>query len=341
MSDRFLRALRGEPTDTVPIWLMRQAGRYLPGYRELRKAHSLLEIAGTPELAVAAMLEPVRRFDLDAAVVFADIMLPLRAVGIEFGIDPVRGPHVPEPVRGAAGLERFRPFDGRAVEPVAETIRRFREVEPDRPVVGFAGGPFTLAAYLVEGRGSRDFPAAREMLYADPEGFGRLLDLLTEMTVRYLRLQAAAGADALQLFDTWVGLLPVPEFRRLVLPRLVRLFEELRGTPASTIYFSTGSDHLLGALDGLGVDAFGVDWRTPLREVRTRLARPYALQGNLDPAVLLGPAPEIRRAARAVLDELPDHRGHVFNLGHGVLPATSPDAVETLVRIVRERGRAR
>lgn len=340
MNDRFLRALRGEPTDTVPIWLMRQAGRYLPGYRELRRAHSILEIAREPELALAATLEPVRRFDLDAAVVFADIMLPLDGIGLEFGIDPGRGPVVPRPVREEDDLDRLRPFDPRPLEPVAETIRRYREAEPDRPIVGFAAAPFTLAAYLIEGGASREYPATRRMLYAHPDRFGRLLDRLTEMTVAYLRLQSRAGAQALQLFDTWVGLLPATEFRDLVRPRLDRLVDALHETDAPTIYFSTGSAHLLGVLDGLAVDALGVDWRLPLGEVRARLARPYALQGNLDPGALLGDASAIHRTARAVLDALPDHRAHVFNLGHGVLPETPPDAVHELVRFVHEQGRA-
>jgi uroporphyrinogen decarboxylase len=247
---------------------------------------------------------------------------------------------IPRPVRTDRDLDALRPFDPRSVEFVAEAIRGFREAEPERPIVGFAGGPFTLAAYLVDGGASREYPETRRMLYADPDRFDRLLDLLTEMTGPYLELQARAGAGALQLFDTWAGILPAAEFERHLRPRLIRLFERLRGTDLPTIYFSTGSAHLLGSMRGLPVSAFGVDWRVPLGEVRRQLTPRYALQGNLDPGALLGGPEAIERSAQAVLDALPDHHAHVFNLGHGVLPETPPEAVDRLVRFVHERGRS-
>ncbi len=338
MRERFLRALRGEPVDTTPIWLMRQAGRYLPGYRAMRARHSILEIARAPELATEVTLEPLRRFDVDAAVVFADIVLPLAGLGVDFRIDPGRGPVVPHPVRTEADLAQLTPFDPVAVGFVGETIRRFRAEESERPIIGFAGGPFTLAAYLIEGSASREYPATRGLLYREPDRFDRILDVLAEMTIAYLQMQARAGAHALQLFDTWVGLLPRALFARHVRPRLVRVFSALRETGLPTVYFSTGSAHLLPELRELGNDALGVDWRLPLGAVRAAVPK-RALQGNLDPGALLGSSAELRAAARAVLDELPDRRAHVFNLGHGVLPETPPDSVRELVEFVHVNGR--
>ncbi len=340
MRERFLRALRGEPVDTTPIWLMRQAGRYLPGYRALRERHSILEIARTPELSAEAALEPLRLFDLDAGVVFADISLPLTGLGVDFRIDPGKGPVVPHPIRSEEDVRGLTPFDPRSVGFVAESIRRFCAEERERPIVGFAGAPFTLAAYLVDGGASREHPETRRLLYSAPERFDRLLDTLTEMTIRYLTLQARAGAHALQLFDTWAGLLPPGEFVRHVRPGLQRIFEAMRSTGCPTIYFSTGSAHLLSTFGELGADALGVDWRVPLGEVRARVPG-LALQGNLDPAALLGPRKRYLAAAREVLDEIPDRRAHVFNLGHGILPETPPEAVEALVEFVHGHGRRR
>jgi uroporphyrinogen decarboxylase len=338
MRERILRALRGQPVDTTPIWLMRQAGRYLPGYRALRAKHSILEIARTPELAVEATLEPVRRYDVDAGVVFADITLPLAGLGVEFRIDPGRGPVVPHPIRTDADIARMTPFDASAVAFVGEAIRGFRAEETERPILGFAGAPFTLAAYLIEGGASKEFPETRRLLYEDPERFGRLLEPLTQMTIRYLKEQAKAGAAALQLFDTWAGILPLPEFTRLVRPHLRRIFDALKGEGVPTIYFSTTSAHLLPAIRGIGSDAVGVDWRLPLGAVRAQLPG-VALQGNLDPGALLGSPEALAHSARAVLAELPDRTGHVFNLGHGVLPETPVEAVKALVELVHAEGR--
>lgn len=338
--DRFVRALRGEAVDTVPIWLMRQAGRYLPGYRRLRRDHAILEIARTPALAVEATLEPMRLFDLDAGVVFADISLPFAGLGVDFRIDPGRGPVIPRPVRTDEEVDRLPPFAASSVACVGEAIRGFRDQESERPILGFAGAPFTLAAYLVDGGASREYPETRRMLYEAPERFGRLLDRLTSMTIAYLRMQSDAGAAALQLFDTWAGLLPVEEYRRWVVPRLQRLFASLREAGRPTIYFTTSSAHLLDQLGAVGADAIGVDWRLPLGAVRARVGPQVALQGNLDPGALLGSREALERSARAVLDEVPDHRAHVFNLGHGVLPETPPEAVGALVRFVHDHGRA-
>ncbi len=339
---RLVRALRGEETDTTPIWLMRQAGRHLPGYRKLRETHSVLELARSPELAAEITLEPLRRYDVDAGVVFADISLPFLGLGVPFSIDPGLGPVVSHPIRTRADVDALTEFDARASVPfVGRAIERFLELEPERPIVGFAGGPFTLASYLIEGGPSREYTETKRLLYSDPATFDRLLERLATATVDYLRLQAESGAEALQLFDTWVGAVSPSVFERHLRDPLRTIFDGLKGTGRPTIYFSTGSSHLLELLARTGADALGVDWREPLGRVRARVGPTLALQGNLDPGALLGTPELLRREAQRVLDELPDGRAHVFNLGHGVLPGTDPRRVEELVEFVHAAGRDR
>jgi uroporphyrinogen decarboxylase len=337
--DRLLRALRGEPTDTTPIWLMRQAGRHLPRYRALRERYPILELARTPELAAEVSLEPVRRYDVDAGVVFADITLPFTGLGVDFSIDPGVGPIVRVPVRTRAAVDALRPYSSAASVPfVGRAIERFLEQESERPIIGFAGGPFTLASYLIEGGSSRDYAETKRMMFNDPPAFDRLVERLTEMTIDYLRFQATSGAAALQLFDTWVGAVDLRTFERHLLTPLQTIFDALRPLHRPTIYFSTGSSHLLELIAKTGSDAISVDWREPLSRVRRRVGDRVALQGNLDPGALLGTAETVRREAQAVLDEVPDRRSHVFNLGHGVLPSTDPDRVDELVRFVHTEG---
>jgi uroporphyrinogen decarboxylase len=337
--ERLVRALRGESTDTTPIWLMRQAGRHLPGYRALRAQHPLLEIARTPELAAEVTLEPVRAYDVDAGVVFADISLPFEGLGVPFSIDPGVGPVVPHPLRTRADVDGLRPFDARRSVPfVGQAIERFLELESDRPIVGFAGGPFTLAAYLIEGGPSKEYAATKRMMYSDPATFDLLVTKLAAATLDYLRFQAASGAAALQLFDTWVGALSARAFDRHLLRPLTELFSALRETGRPTIYFSTGSSHLLERFALLGSDALGVDWRERLGRVRERVGSRPALQGNLDPTALFGSERTVTSEADAVLDEVPDGRAHVFNLGHGVLPETDPEKVRALVEHVHRSG---
>jgi uroporphyrinogen decarboxylase len=339
MRDRLVRALRGEPVDTTPIWLMRQAGRHLPGYRALRQTYGILEIARTPELAAEVTLEPMRTYDLDAGVVFADITLPFSGLGVDFRIDAGTGPVVPSPLRTAADVDRLRPFDAeRDVGFVGDAIRRFRDACPDRPILGFAGAPFTLAAYLIEGAPSKEFLATRTMLQRDPATFDRLLAVLGEMTVAYLRMQVRAGAHALQLFDSWAGALSYRQFERHVAPVVRNVFAEVGSLGVPTIYFSTASAHLLPLLDSLGSTAVGVDHRVPLGTVRRTVGDRVALQGNLDPATLLAGSEAVARGAREVLAEVPERRSHVFNLGHGVLPETDPARVTELVEIVHRDG---
>ncbi len=336
---RLLQALRGEATDTTPVWLMRQAGRHLPGYRELRRNHSLLDIVRDPELAAQVTLEPVRRYDVDAGIVFADITLPFLGMDVPFSLDAGVGPVVRTPLRSRADVEKLRPLDARSSLPfVGRTIERFLELEADRPIIGFAGAPFTLAAYLVDGGPSKEHTATKRFLYSDGEGFDRLLDRLAEATIDYLTLQARSGAEALQLFDTWVGTLSERQFVRHALEPLRRIFEAVRPLGRPTIYFSTGSSHLWEAIARTGADAIGVDWREPLSHVRRRVGERLALQGNLDPAALLAAPERLREEADTVLGDLPDRRGHVFNLGHGVLPETDPEQVRLLVDHVHRSG---
>jgi len=338
--ERLVRALRGEETDTVPIWLMRQAGRHLPGYRALRKHHPILELARTPELAAEVSLEPLRRYDVDAGVVFADISLPFAGLGVDFSIDPGVGPVVRNPVRTREDVDALQPFSARESVPfVGKTIERFLELEADRPILGFAGGPFTLASYLIEGGPSREFSATKRMIYDDPATFDRLVDRLVEMTIDYLTFQAESGAAALQLFDTWVGAVGSTTFDRHLLGPLTAIFDALRPHGRPTILFSTGSSHLVEQLASTGPDALSVDWREPLARVRERVGPQMALQGNLDPGALLGSSEALSREARAVLAEIPDHRSHVFNLGHGVLPETNPERVAELVELVHAEGK--
>ncbi len=338
--DRVLRALRRESTDTTPIWIMRQAGRHLPEYRKLRESHPILEIARTPELAAEVSLEPIRRYDVDAGVVFADISLPFAGLGVDFSIDPGLGPVVRHPVRTRPDVDALTAFDARASVPfVGRAIELFLERESVRPIIGFAGGPFTLAAYLIEGGPSREYVQTKRLLYSEPATFDRLMQRLTDLTIDYLRLQAESGAAVLQLFDTWVGAVTPAVFERHLLAPLQAIFDALQPLHRPTIYFSTGSSHLLELLATTGADALGVDWREPLGRVRRRVGPDLALQGNLDPGALLGSAASLRREAQAVLDEIPDRSSHVFNLGHGVLPETDPDRVRMLVEYVHEAGR--
>lgn len=339
MRERFLRALRGEEVDTRPIWLMRQAGRYLPGYRKLRAQHPILELARTPSLAAEITLEPVRRFDVDAGVVYADITLPFTGLGIDFTIDPGVGPVIPHPLRSRGDVEALRTLDAaRDVGFVGEAIRAFLAAGTDRPIIGFAGGPFTLASYLIEGGASRDYAETKRMIFAEPSAFRGLIDRLTEATIAYLKMQADAGAGALQIFDTWVGAVGDRTFGEILAPSLRTIFESLGPTRRPTIYFSTGSSHLLEAIAELGSNAIGVDWREPLGRVRSRVGPGVTLQGNLDPGALLGDAATLRREARSVLREIPDGRSHVFNLGHGVFPSTDPERVRELVDLVHAEG---
>jgi uroporphyrinogen decarboxylase len=333
-----VRALRRDPTERTPVWFMRQAGRSLPEYRALRERHGFFEVANTPELCAEVTLQPVRRHGVDAAVLFADIMTPVLAMGVDLDLVEGVGPVVARPVRSTSDLERLRiPDPEEAFAPLLEAIRIVRrELPTDAAVVGFCGGPFTVAGYLVEGGPSRGFERTKALMLAEPELWAGLLDRLVDTFAPYVAAQVHAGADAIQLFDSWVGVLPARLYEELVAPWSARV---LAAAGAPTIHFGTGTAHLLEALAEAGGDAIGLDWRLPLDAAWERVDD-RAVQGNLDPAALLAPWDVVEREALDVLDRAAGRAGHVFNLGHGVLPDTDPDTLTRLVELVRERTTA-
>jgi uroporphyrinogen decarboxylase len=313
---------------------MRQAGRYLPEYRELRGDRNVLEACREPELAVRITLQPLRRMPLDGAIVFSDIMLPLAAIGIAVRIEPGAGPNVDEPIRSSRDLERLRPLEPEADEPyLLETIRLLRK-ELAVPLIGFAGAPFTLASYLVEGGPSRDHVRTKALLHEDPETWRALMERLTAITAAHLRAQIEAGVQVVQVFDSWVGALDRTDYQRSVLPFVRPLFEDL-GVPA--IHFGVGTGELLPLMRDAGGDAIGVDWRVPLDAAWERIGFDRAIQGNLDPAVCTASWSAVERKALEVLELAAMRDGHVFNLGHGVLPQTPVENLQRLVDLVHER----
>ena len=334
MNDRFLRACRLQPVDRTPLWIMRQAGRYLPEYRELRSRVDFLTLCRTPELAVEASLQPLRRFALDAAIVFSDILIPLEALGCELAFDP--RPRIVRPLRTAADIDALRPRPIGEVTPfVGEAVALLRrELAGKAPVIGFCGAPFTLAAYLAEGEGKEGFAQVRTLLHRDPGALSRLLDKLSGLMTDYLNLQIAAGAQAVQIFDSWAGLLSPADFRAVALPAVRRLIQGLSREGVPVIYFAPAAGHLLEDAAASGADVIGVCWRTPISQARARLGGRVALQGNLDPAALLAAPETVRARARAVLEDAGDRPGHIMNLGHGILPETPIASVEALVEAV-------
>ncbi len=313
---------------------MRQAGRYLPEYREVRSKVTFLELCKTPKLATEVTLQPIRRYGFDAAILFSDLLVPLEAMGlgVEFTDE---GPRLPAPIRSPQDLGRIHHFDPLAKTGfVMETIAAVRKELGDTPLIGFAGAPFTVATYAIEGRTSKSFAETKSLFYRHPDSARRLLALIAEATRDYLLAQIKAGAQAVQLFDSWVGVLSAEDFETFVLPPTRALVAELRATGVPVIYFGNGATTILDRVAKVGADVYGVDWRLPLDEARARLGDARAVQGNLDPAVLLGPASEIERRARDIVRR-GGKRGHVFNLGHGITPDVPLDAVSALVAAVR------
>jgi uroporphyrinogen decarboxylase len=336
MSDLFLRACRGEPLPRPPLWLMRQAGRYLPEYRELRSRYDFLTLCSTPELAARVTLQPIERFGFDAAILFSDILIPAAPMGLRIGFEP--GPVLDPPVRSAADVARLRVHEPRQSVPfVFDTIRLVRrELGQRAPLIGFAAAPFTLAAYVVEGRGSRQFETLRAMLAGEPATAARLLEAITRVTIDYLRAQIEAGVQAVQLFDTWAGLLSTEDYAEHALPWAHQVLAALADSGVPRIYFALDAAHLLEQLPGVGADVLGVDWRVSLDEAARRIGGRPILQGNLDPTSLLAPPDVVERRARRVIERGRTLRGHIYNLGHGVLPITPPEHVATLVRTVQQ-----
>jgi uroporphyrinogen decarboxylase len=333
-SDRFLKALRGEPVDATPVWIMRQAGRYLPEYRATRaRAGDFLTLCKTPELACEVTLQPIERLGVDAAILFSDILVPLEKMGIPLGF-PDEGPRL-TPVRDAAAIAALRVPDADAEMPfVMDAIRLIRRALAGQvPLIGFAGAPFTLLTYAVEGQTGKQFAETKRLLYTAPAAAHALLQKLTDTVADYLGAQIRAGAEVVQLFDSWVGQLGPDDFRVFAAPYVAQLIAKLRPLGAPVIYFANGGGSLLADAAGLGADALGVDWRTPLDEARARTGDGVTLQGNLDPCLLFAPVAEIERRATDVLERAGGKR-HVFNLGHGILPGTPPEHAVALVEHV-------
>lgn len=334
MNDRFLRACRRQPVDRTPLWIMRQAGRYLPEYRELRSRVGFLELCRTPELAAEVTLQPLRRFPLDAAILFADIMLPLDAFGIDMTFNP--GPKIAQPIRSRAQVDALeaRPA-GEAVPFVADAVRLLRtELDGRTPLIGFCGAPFTLAAYLVQGEGKEGFGAVKRLMFSEPATLEALLEKLAVAMVDYLQLQVRAGVQAVQIFDSWAGILGADDYRRFALPYVRAMVEGMRDLGVPIIYFVNGAPHLLEAAAGAGSDVLGVCWRTPLDEVARRVGPDLALQGNLDPHVLFASPEVVRERATEVMNRMAGRPGHIMNLGHGILPETPIASVDALIETV-------
>lgn len=334
MTDRFLLACRRQPVDRTPVWIMRQAGRYLPEYRELRKRVDFLTLCRTPEIAAEATLQPLRRFDLDAAILFSDIMIPLDAFGIAMTFEP--GPKIAEPVRTREQVDRLqaRPIE-EAVPFVADTVQLLRrELDGRTPLIGFCGAPFTIAAYLVQGEGKEGFSAIKRLMYREPATLEALLEKLCVIMADYVRLQIDAGAQAIQVFDSWCGILDQAAYERFALPGVTLLLDAVRERGVPAIYFVNGAPHLLSSAVTAAPDVLGVCWRQPLDHVAAIAGPGIALQGNLDPHVLFADTATVRSAAADVMRRMDGRPGHIMNLGHGILPETPIASVEALIDAV-------
>jgi uroporphyrinogen decarboxylase len=343
----YLAAVTGRKPRRVPVWFMRQAGRSLPEYRALRERHSMLAACFAPEVATEITLQPIRRYDVDAAILFSDIVVPLRAAGVDLDIVADVGPVIADPVRTDADIDALKPLDPQAIQPVCEAVSLLVAALGDVPLIGFAGAPFTLASYLVEGGPSSNHARTKAMMLAEPTSWHALMSKLTDLTIAFLHGQIDAGVDAIQVFDSWAGTLSLADYRQYVLPHSSRVFATLAEHGVPMTHFGVGTAELLGAMSAAVQSSqkpghqtvVGVDWRTTLTDAAARVEAGTALQGNLDPVVLLAGWPAVERAARAVVD---DGRravdagaaGHVFNLGHGVLPETDPGVLTELVSLV-------
>jgi uroporphyrinogen decarboxylase len=327
-------------TTHTPVWFMRQAGRSLPEYRAVRGEGSILDAIKQPELAAAITLQPVRRYGVDAAVLYSDIVVPPHATGFGIDVAPGTGPVAPDPLRSRADLERLRPLTPDDIPYVAATVALVSaELGPDVPVLAFAGAPFTVASYLIEGGPSRTYEHTKALLHTDEALWHDVMDRLAAMAVAFIDVQLTSGAQAFQLFDSWAGALSRPDYERFVLPHSRRVFDELatRHPDAAGIHFGIGCDHLLEAMHAAGPDIMGLDWRTSIQEARRRLGADLVVQGNLDPALVLAGAEPALAGTRAVLADNAGHPGHVFNLGHGVHPTTDPGVLAAIVELVHER----
>jgi uroporphyrinogen decarboxylase len=335
----FLRACRREPVAYTPVWFMRQAGRALPEYREIRADIPMLEACATPELITEITLQPVRRYNVDAAILFSDIVVPLRAIGVDLDIKPGVGPVVDEPFRSAADVARLRALEPGDVGYVSAAVQSLVGELAGTPLIGFSGAPFTLASYLIEGGPSRELARTKALMYGDEGTWHALMDRLADIALAYLLVQVDAGASAVQLFDSWVGTLSAADYERFVMPHSKRVLDGVRASSSvPRIHFGVGTGELLTLMGEAGADVVGVDWRVPLDDAAGRVGPGRALQGNLDPALCLASWDVVAERAREVLRRGKAADGHVFNLGHGVLPATDPDVLTRLVALVHEES---
>jgi uroporphyrinogen decarboxylase len=326
------------PTERTPVWFMRQAGRYMPEYRAVRKTHSLIEICKNPQLAAEVTITAAEILRVDAAIIFADLLLPLEVMGLPFHFSAGEGPVIERPLRSAADIARLRTDSAADLGYVAEAVRLVTKYFGSKlPVIGFCGAPFTLASYMIEGGGSRNYIHAKTMMYSQPEAFDELLGKLVSVTAEYATEQVRAGADVIQVFDSWVGCLSVEDYRRYVLPRTTELVRKLRKSGAPVIYFGTDSATLLPSMKETGADVIGLDWRVPLDEGWSRLGG-GGVQGNLDPVTLFSDWKQVRGRAQEILDRTAGRPGHIFNLGHGILPETPVENVKALAAYVREHS---
>ena len=337
LNSPFLNACALQPSEVTPVWFMRQAGRYLPEYRAIREKFSLLEICRQPELAAEITLQPVRFLGVDAAILFADILLPLIPLGLGLEFVKGEGPRIPRTVRSITDVEALLPFDPHQDLPyVLETIRLLRQELGQVPLIGFSGAPFTVASYIIEGGPSRDFRKTKQMMYAAPDVFHALMDRLADVLSSYLSAQAGAGAQALQVFDSWVGALSPLDYERFVLPYSRRVLQAAQACGVPVIHFGTNTTGLLPLMRQAGGTVLGLDWRISLDQGWQILGQGCAVQGNLDPALLFAPLPELRRQVQEVLRCAAGRPGHIFNLGHGILEHTPPDSVKAVVEMVHE-----
>jgi uroporphyrinogen decarboxylase len=340
LNSRFLKACRQEPVDVTPIWFMRQAGRYMPEYRALRKQYSLLDICRAPELATEVTLQPVNRLEVDAAILFSDLLLPLEPMGLPFDFIKGEGPQIERPIESPADIDALREFEPQvALAHVLEAIRLIKQELADRvPLIGFVGAPFTLASYAIEGGHSNNFARTKSLMYGHPEAWHRLCDRLAKMAASYLSAQIDAGVDAVQVFDSWVGALSAADYREFVMPHSQRIFQTVEGR-VPTLHFGTGTSAILTELRETGGDVIGVDWRIPLDLAWERIGHDRAVQGNLDPTLLLGPPNRMLSCTDDVLARVAGRPGHIFNLGHGILPSTPVERVQMLAQYVHTASR--
>jgi len=342
MNDTFLKACRGEKVDYTPVWMMRQAGRYLPDYQRVRGKVTFLELCKNPELAAKVTLQPVDILGVDAAILFSDILIPMEAMGAPLEFQANHGPVFPQPVRSQADVDRLVvPDPEETMGFVLDTIRILRrELEHKVPLIGFSGAPFTLATYLIEGGSSKFFLETKRMMFAAPELYASLLDKITSCTSLYLQAQAQAGAQALQIFDSWAGVLAPPDFEQYALPHVQRIITDLRKTTdVPIIYFANNGATLLELALQSGADVLGLDWRIEIADAVKRVNGAVSLQGNMDPCALFLPQSEMEKRVQRILDGARNARGHIFNLGHGILPPTPPENAQFFVKAVQRLSR--